>query len=223
MHSHIFVGNAVVRTVQARKPRWRNLATNSAAEGPAQAVQCKPLPSGRWPGIEPGPGAAKKSAPHHHPLKTLIVPSLLPISYWPIPRESTVWQRIHLAKFISVQLFQAYAILDYLAALTWGGFLKSCLNSVPCKAFLHVCSNVPRNRRAILQEYSNFLYSQVALCYRFLWQEIPVICWDTFSTTKWKEDFLGSNRNQSHHHLFSKCIPFIERELDSSHRQTAFQ
>lgn len=104
---------------------------------------------------------------HHHPLKTWTVPSLLHISYW---------HGNHFAKFISVQPFQAYAILDNLSILNWGGFLKSCWSSVPLKLFLHICCHVPGSRRATLQEYSHFFYSQIALCYRFLWQEIPVIC-----------------------------------------------
>lgn len=62
MCSHIFEGNADSRTFQAREPQRRNLTTNSMAECLTQVVLCKPLPSGRWAGVEPGAGPAKESA-----------------------------------------------------------------------------------------------------------------------------------------------------------------
>lgn len=85
---------------------------------------------------------------------------------------------------------------------------------MPRKPFLHICCNIPRNRRATLQEFSHFFYSQVALCYRFLWQEIPVIHWDRFSTTKGKRDFLGSHHNPSHHHPFCKYVPLRNQAME---------
>lgn len=64
-------------------------------------------------------GARQWNLPlHQHPLKTWTIPSLLHISHW---------HGNHFAKFISVLPFQAYAILDNLSILNWGGFLKSCL------------------------------------------------------------------------------------------------
>lgn len=63
MCSHIFLGNTDTGTFQATETQWRNLTTNSTAEGSSQVVLHKPLPSRRWPGIEPGAGPAKKSAP----------------------------------------------------------------------------------------------------------------------------------------------------------------
>lgn len=70
--SHIFLGNTDAGTFQAREPKWRNLTTNTTAEGSTQVVLCKPLPSRRWLGIEPGAGPAKQSAPA---LQSALAPS----------------------------------------------------------------------------------------------------------------------------------------------------
>lgn len=63
MCSHILVGSADAGTFQAREPQWRAITTNSTAEGPTQALLCKPLASGRWPCVESGAGPTKESAP----------------------------------------------------------------------------------------------------------------------------------------------------------------
>lgn len=145
--------------------------SNFAAEGPIQTS-----PSGGGPAVEPAAGPEKEFACAPSSSENFDSPFSATYFLLAYSQRDTAWHGNYFAKFISVQLFRAYAILDNLSILNWGGFLKSCLNSVPLKPFLHICCHVPRSRRATLQVYSHFFYSQAALCYRFLWQEIPVIC-----------------------------------------------